>query len=206
MDPNDINDLNIVAGGSADNGLPVYDPGDIPTYADNTVPSYGEGVPSYGQSAPAYGQGVPPYGQNVPPYGQGVPPHVQNTAPYRQTDPSVFTDEDRKKANLLCIISLACYFFIPVVGSGVSAGLASAMSTASGSSGAVDYLYNIITGIGSISWIAAWVLMIYVRVRYSKSIFGKVLMWVYISFIVIAIAAIVAIIIACGKAISECPG
>ena len=118
-------------------------------------------------------------------YGQGVPPHVQNTAPYRQTDPSVFTDEDRKKANLLCIISLACYFFIPVVGSGVSAGLASAFSTVSGSSGAVDYLYNIITGIGSISWIAAWVLMIYVRVRYSKSIFGKVLMWVYISFIVI---------------------
>ena len=181
MDPNDINDLNIVAGGTADNSFPVYDPGDIPTYADNTVPSYGEGV-------------------------QGVPPHVQNTAPYRQNDPNVFTEEDRKKANLLCIISLACYFFIPVVGSGVSSGLASAMSTASGSSGAVDYLYNIITGIGSISWIAAWVLMIYVRVRYSKSIFGKVLMWVYISFIVIAIAAIVAIIIACGKAISECPG
>lgn len=199
MDPNDINNINTVTGEDIDNSLPVYDPGDVPTYADNTVPSYGEGVPSHGQ-------GIPPYGQSVPPYRQGIPPYGQSVPPYGQNNPDVFTDEDRKKANLLCIISLACYFFIPVVGSGVSAGLANAFSTVSGSSGAVDFLYNIITGIGSISWIAAWVLMIYVRVRYSKSIFGKVLMWVYISFIVISIAAIVAIIIACGKAISECPG
>ena len=52
--------------------------------------------------------------------------------------------------------------------------------------------------------IAALVIMIYVRVKYPKNIFGKVLMWVYIALFTMYIIFMVAVIIACGIACAAC--
>ena len=48
------------------------------------------------------------------------------------------------------------------------------------------------------------VIIIYVRVKYPKNTFGKVLMWIYIVMFVLYIITMAVIIIACGIACSAC--
>ena len=58
--------------------------------------------------------------------------------------------------------------------------------------------------------IAALVLMILVRVKYPQSVFGKVLMWLYIALAILVVVFIAVTIIACGLAfiscVRNCPG
>ena len=81
----------------------------------------------------------------------------------------------KKTANLLCIISLIL-LFSPYI-----------MSIVLYMPGFPDFLYgisNLATGLLSLVSIG---LMVYVRIKYPKNTFGKVIMWLYIAFLCIPI-------------------
>ncbi|MCR4669714.1 MAG: hypothetical protein K5643_00830 [Saccharofermentans sp.] len=56
------------------------------------------------------------------------------------------------------------------------------------------------------TYIASWVLMIIARVRFKESVFAKILMWVYIGLVTLAILAIIAFIAWCMASCSGMPG
>ena len=129
------------------------------------------------------------------------------------------TEEERKKGNLYSWISLICFASRTVVG--LVIGLAIIMmETISGeledvsevlgevSVGITEGIYLLGGAISVALLIAAVVLVIYVRVKYPKNIFGKVLMWVYIVafivYVVLTVAVIIACGIACGACVNEC--
>ena len=85
--------------------------------------------------------------------------------------------------------------------------------------GKEEFYYNIASSyvLGSIltflmagCGIAALVLMILVRVKYPQSVFGKVLMWLYIALAILVVVFIAVTIIACVLAfiscVRNCPG
>lgn len=60
-----------------------------------------------------------------------------------------------------------------------------------------DFLGNLIDIIFTVAEIAGVVLMLYVRIKYPKSRFGKVVMWLYIIALIIIILFIIFIITVC---------
>lgn len=68
----------------------------------------------------------------------------------------------------------------------------------------VEVAYLICSGVSFLASVAALVIMIYVRVKYPRNIFGKVLMWVYIVVIALYIITMAVIIIACSIACGSC--
>ena len=57
----------------------------------------------------------------------------------------------------------------------------------------------------ALSIFVAWVIMVVVRVRYSENTFGKVLMWCYITLLVLVVIVIVLIIATCMSILSCIP-
>ena len=127
------------------------------------------------------------------------------------------TPQDKKKANMWSWISLGCF-----VGKGIielllvfGSGFAYAFIDAADDYDFADVItafseaiYAIAACVSGVMFIASIVIMIYVRVKYPKNVFGKVLMWVYIvliSLYIITMAVVViAIGIACAACIDEC--
>ena len=111
----------------------------------------------------------------------------------------------KKKANILCFISLGLHF-IPEMISGVFSGVIENISDLSSNgslSEAMTMVYAILFG-GS--YIASWVLMIMARVKYKESKFAKVLMWVYIGLLAVAILAVILVIAMCAYILKDCQG
>ncbi|MBP5269014.1 MAG: hypothetical protein J6Z29_10710 [Ruminococcus sp.] len=112
-----------------------------------------------------------------------LPEYAYSGLPYSSEE----SPEDKKRANNLCLISL-------ILGHGLS--LFSYILTQ-----IIDmHTYSIFGTAGLI----AFILMIYVRVKYPKNKFGKVLMILYIVEIIIAIIALIAIIAACASCLNDC--
>lgn len=110
---------------------------------------------------------------------------------------------DNHKANVLCTISLLLYFSGPVI----ALMLYLIIATASSSTDVLDVLYGVLSGtlaISSVTGLAAYVLMIVARVKYPKSIYAKVIMWIYIVFFILGIIAFAALIIYCGWYTGNC--
>lgn len=132
---------------------------------------------------------------------------VQNTTPSTQTvednrieiqnavniNTSV---EDDKKANKLCIISLVLKYVPSIIIGGV-------YGASVDSSNSIANALTLLLGLGPL---AALILMIYVRVKYPKNTFGKVLMWLYIIEIVFSLIALVIIMITCAGILNSCKG
>lgn len=119
--------------------------------------------------------------------------------------------EENERANVLCVISLVCEV-IPLFMNGI---VASLMTVADDweNSGFSTVLYGVTSSLSGILFIAGIVLLIIVRVKYPKNVFGKVLMWVYIVIgvimLLLLIAAVVLLIAACNACVnglSNCPG
>lgn len=112
-----------------------------------------------------------------------------------------------KRANKLCLISLAC-----AVGPWVLWRLLSKLLVSVEGGGAVAILgtlSNIFSALSGIGWLAAIVLMIYVRVKYPKNVFGIILMVLYILIIILVIAFIIFIVTICNgcmETITACDG
>ena len=122
--------------------------------------------------------------------------------------------EDKKQADKLCIISMIL-MFAPMVVIFIKNIILGLLFDA----GKEEFYYNIASSyvLGSIltflmagCGIAALVLMILVRVKYPQSVFGKVLMWLYIALAILVVVFIAVTIIACGLAfiscVRNCPG
>ena len=117
--------------------------------------------------------------------GTNITP-VSNTQTNNQTvnNNNEMSPEDKKNADMLCVISLICTFG----GSLVTAVFPPAAA---------------ITGIMPL---AGLILMIVARVKYPKSTFAKVLMWLYIVLYVMAVLAVILMVYALVIACTNCPG
>ena len=122
-----------------------------------------------------------------PPYQQTYQPPVQ-----AKGKPE-FTSQDKKKANIMCIISLCLTFGLSIIFSLIIWIL--------GTAGMGEESILELTSIGVMilmpAYIAGIVLMIIVRVRFRRSVFGKVLMFIYIALAVISLISVVFLVGAC---------
>ena len=155
----------------------------------------------------------PPMLPNMPP--QQRPPMPPNMPPRQGKMPRPeLSPEDKKQADKLCIISMILMFapMVVIFLKNIVLGLLF-------DAGKEEFYYNIASSyvLGSIltflmagCGIAALVLMILVRVKYPQSVFGKVLMWLYIALAILVVVFIAVTIIACGLAfiscVRNCPG
>lgn len=133
----------------------------------------------------------------------GAPISEQNvqviTQPKTMEDP-----EEKKKANMLCTISLILKYGMGLI-TGVVAGVMSAIGNPSSSSYSVIASANtVLASLTGIAGLAAFVIMIVVRVKYPKNTFGKVIMWIYIVELILSILAAIILIVACASALSAC--
>ena len=125
------------------------------------------------------------------------------TQPQNQAVPTQSQD-DAKKATTLCVISLVCHY-APALGIGsIASALQSSSNEAISATG--DMLSGLLSLVMFGAWVASWVLMIVVRVKYKTSTFGKVLMWIYIIGAILSVLAIIAIIFLFAAALSACAG
>ncbi len=119
---------------------------------------------------------------------------------------SVVNPEDNKKANNLCILSLILKYGVGIV-IGIIFSILSSMGNYTSSSAANSIgsaIAVVLYGLSGISEIAALVIMIIVRVKYPKNVFGKVLMWIYIVEIILAMLSIIILFAMCYSIISSC--
>lgn len=125
------------------------------------------------------------------------------TQPQNQAVPTQSQD-DAKKATTLCVISLVCHY-APALGIG---SIASVLQSSSNEtiSATGDVLSGLLSLVMFGAWVASWVLMIVVRVKYKTSTFGKVLMWIYIIGAILSVLAVIAIIAFFAAAFAACAG
>ena len=117
-----------------------------------------------------------------------------NLQPKNINDPNCNGNRKKKKtitpkqnsiANILCIVSLLLLLAVPTV-----LGIAAAQYD--------DQLMDLAAfNFSALSIFVAWIIMVVVRVKYKENTFGKILMWIYIIIVAVAVVAIVLIIAAC---------
>lgn len=153
-------------------------------------------------------QPIPPKGrvpvQPIPPQGQmpvqqmpsrmnnGQVPQQQITVvPVNNVPGYVNTDDDNGACKTLCLASLLCLVCSPIVTT-----LVSYWS---------DYFDGItyIQGLAGLAFHVGLVLMIIARVKYPKSKFAKVLMWIYIAIYILSAIAIILAIVACVSCVNS---
>ena len=178
--------------------MPPYDP-------QMGQPVYQQPVQQQVQQ-PVYQQ--PAYEQYYQQPYQPQPQYVQgNNATLGINQADLYTpaeqSERRKKATILCIISLVCQFAPEVIGGVLSGIIESVDELSSSSLEPLTYISSMIVG-GT--YIASWVLMIIARVKYKESKFAKVLMWVYIGILAASVIAIVLIVAMCAYMLKDCQG
>ena len=103
----------------------------------------------------------------------------------------------------MCVISLVCHFIVPFLGSFLLGGMTSSFSETNDVS-AGSTITSLFSLIVSCSYLASWVLMIIVRVKYKNNTFGKVIMWIYIILLALGIIAVIILIVTCVNIIREC--
>lgn len=143
-------------------------------------------------------------------YMNGQQPYVQQ--PYMQQPmppqkPSKINEispEDNYKANIYCIISLVCMFVVPITSS-IFFAATDAISTVNTSDGSGSIITRLSSALVGLAHLAAWVLMIIVRVRYPKNKFGLVLMIVYLVLLALIVVAVVVLIVSCIQCLQSCP-
>ncbi|MCQ2516492.1 MAG: hypothetical protein MJ094_06475 [Saccharofermentans sp.] len=117
------------------------------------------------------------------------------------------SEQDKRSCNLICIMSIV-FMVVPMIAdAGVS--IINAFISANTSANIAAPLF----GFTGMFQLTAIILMIVARVKFPQSVFAKVLMWVYIALVVLAIiftilAAILLIVAcsACSETLSGCPG
>lgn len=121
------------------------------------------------------------------------------------------TPEEKKKGNFWSLMSLICFvsrFIVNIVIMVLVSGAELMVEAYQDLNRITDMISTssaiIGGGIEILLSIATLVIIIYVRVKYPKNVFGKVLMWVYIVLFALYIIAMVAFIIACGMACAAC--
>ena len=137
-------------------------------------------------------------------YGQqSYPNNLQGYPVDPQFDKKYISPEDNQKANIMCVISLVCHFIVPFLGSFLLGGMTSSFTETNDVS-AGSTITSLFSLIVSCSYLASWVLMIIVRVKYKNNTFGKVIMWIYIILLALGIIAVIILIVTCVNILREC--
>ncbi len=110
--------------------------------------------------------------------------------------------EDERKANVFCIASLICVFLPRVLQFLGYLLFGTLLQQVGRESVLYDRISGALSALGILFLIAGIVLVIYVRVKYPKNIFGKVLMWIYIVLAVLILIAFIVMLVACTLACS----
>ena len=110
--------------------------------------------------------------------------------------------EDERKVNVFCIASLICVFLPRVLQFLGYLLFGTLLQQVGRESVLYDRISGALSALGILFLIAGIVLVIYVRVKYPKNIFGKVLMWIYIVLAVLILIAFIVMLVACTLACS----
>ena len=110
--------------------------------------------------------------------------------------------EDERKANIFCIASLICVFLPRVLQFLGYLLFGTLLQQVGRESVLYDRISGALSAFGILFLIAGIVLVSYVRVKYPKNIFGKVLMWIYIVLAVLILIAFIVMLVACTLACS----
>ena len=110
--------------------------------------------------------------------------------------------DDVRKANVFCIASLICVFLPRVLQFLGYLLFGTLLQQVGRESVLYDRISGALSALGILFLIAGIVLVIYVRVKYPKNIFGKVLMWIYIVLAVLILIAFIVMLVACTLACS----
>ena len=129
-----------------------------------------------------------------------APDYYQPYVEQNDFNEDILTPEEESKANKLCIASLFCMFGVPIILSSIVQLEMRIMSVGDSYS---EFVPRVFLTIEEISFLAAWFLMITVRVKYKSNKFGKILMWFYIAMTIIGIIAAVLFIILIISCINE---
>ena len=166
------------------------------------MPNQGQNpyMPNQGQNPYMPNQGQNPYMPNqAPNQGQNVYiPNQPNQGAYNQNiypphygyerAPSDLTPEENKRANILCVCSIIMLFIGPAFFMALSEGMGWTQS---------DYGYRVNNMLATLSFMGAWIMVIYVRVRYKANTFGRVLLWVYIILMLTLVVGVILFMAAC---------
>ena len=166
------------------------------------MPNQGQNpyMPNQGQNPYMPNQGQNPYMPNqAPNQGQNVYiPNQPNQGAYNQNiypphygyerAPSDLTPEENKRANILCVCSIIMLFIGPAFFMALSEGMGWTQS---------DYGYRVNNMLATLSFMGAWIMVIYVRVRYKANTFGRVLLWVYIMVMITLVVGVILFMAAC---------
>lgn len=110
--------------------------------------------------------------------------------------------DDERKANVFCIASLICVFLPRVLQFLGYLLFGTLLQQVGRESVLYDRISGALSALGILFLIAGIVLVIYVRVKYPKNIFAKVLMWIYIVLAVLILIAFIVMLVACTLACS----
>ena len=130
---------------------------------------------------------------------QGQMPPQQQYNPQGQMYPQ---QNDNHTATILCIISLLCHFVVPTIFTMLLGAFGDGDIGGSDDTIASSFISMLVC----VSYLASWVLMIIVRVKYRNSTFGKVLMIVYIVILALGIIGFIILVAACVDMVRHCPG
>ncbi len=201
-------------GNSSPGGQNPYMPEQSEAPKNVYMPNQGQNpyMPNQGQNPYMPNQGQNPYmpnqaqnqGQNVyipnqPQVQQNVYiPNQPNQGAYNQNiypphygyerAPSDLTPEENKRANILCVCSIIMLFIGPAFFMALSEGMGWTQS---------DYGYRVNNMLATLSFMGAWIMVIYVRVRYKANTFGRVLLWVYIMLMITLVVGVILFMAAC---------
>ena len=126
-----------------------------------------------------------------------APAPAPSPAPTASPAPS---KADEKTANLMCTISVVCMYASPIL-TGIVTRVAEALIYDTDVTNVISSIFAVLT---MLAWLTAIVLMIYVRVKYPKNVFGKVIMWIYIGQAILTVILVVVALVACAAFLHEC--
>ena len=189
-------------GNSSPGGQNPYIPEQPEAPKNVYMPNQGQNpyMPNQGQNPYMPNQGQNPYMPNqAPNQGQNVYiPNQPNQGAYNQNiypphygyerAPSDLTPEENKRANILCVCSIIMLFIGPAFFMALSEGMGWTQS---------DYGYRVNNMLATLSFMGAWIMVIYVRVRYKANTFGRVLLWVYIMLMITLVVGVILFMAAC---------
>ena len=139
-------------------------------------------------------------------YQQIVPPQKQVPVEFFEWQ---MAQEEKHKASILCIISLLCHFVVPFVLlfiMGIISNIFGSGDINSTEEPLESFSTSVLSLLYGASYIASWVLMIIARVKYKNSVFAKVLMWLYIGLLILAVVGVIILIATCINYMRQCPG
>jgi uncharacterized membrane protein len=131
-----------------------------------------------------------------PAYTYNAPDGTSQVSSEKPYDP-----EDKKKATIWCIVSLGLMFVLPTIAGVITVLVSEYLDSGSALQASMSMIFG---GIVSFSPIGAIGTMIYVRIKYPKSIFGKVLMWLYIALAIIAVICVIVVFVMCVNELNRC--